>query len=946
MPVPRQEHRLRRTSPQVHLWDRLAGMVISVGGVFVIVAVLGICLFLAASVVPLFKSGTLSEGESVQLASPTEFAAFTTDEYQLISLGIGPDGLAIASHLGGGEELKRTQLGAAGAATTVVSFDAATGLLAIGRNDGSVQLGKVSFESELLSQDQVSESAKGMVIGTSIVHAGEAGNSVIRRQAIDQYRRVSVTIDLRDPVMLKQGEGAVKRIDYRARGENEYLLAMRERGAASLNQVRTIRPLGGGKPRVRLSDHPVPFSQPDPEHGLPDWAFVNGDGTSVLMLWRDGIYQRYACRNPDSTPISLAENMTLVVGTKIQQATMGLGGLALLMGDDKGTLHSAFAAVEPASFSTDGLKTVVSHRLQLSDAAITAIGIGTRDRSVAVGDAAGGVHVVNITSEKNVADTKLTIAGPVKAVTVAPKFDAIVAVGDAGKGERWELDPGHPDASFKSLFGKVHYEGTTEPSFVYQSTSGEDSSEPKLSLVPLILGTVKATIFAMLFAAPLGILAAVYTSEFVRPDARKILKPSIEMMASLPSVVLGFITALIVAPWVAEHLPSIMLAFFVVPMGVMLGGYLWQLIPPATERRVPTLAKFGCIALCALAGVSISALIAPTIEKQLFGPTQRDLYVLGGSYSPVDRDSIPGWVGGRTQMEPNDERRLRNETGWYFRDGRVVMAQTPRNEAETATMQANLVGVELAKPSLRSWLDGNVGAVWPGWFVVLFPVGAVGAGLLDRTLRGRGVYAKVDLMPRKLGAVIYLGKFIASVIAAAAIAAAAAVLVASVGLDSRDFIFGSFSQRNTLVVGIMMGFAIIPIIFTISEDAMRSVPAQLRTASLGAGATPWQTALRIVVPVAGSGIFSAIMIGLGRATGETMIVVMATGNTASMDWNLFSGFRTLSANIAVELPEAAQDTTHYRVLFLCGLVLFAMTFVLNTSAEIVRQRVRRRNAAL
>ncbi len=201
-------------------------------------------------------------------------------------------------------------------------------------------------------------------------------------------------------------------------------------------------------------------------------------------------------------------------------------------------------------------------------------------------------------------------------------------------------------------------------------------------------------------------------------------------------------------------------------------------------------------------------------------------------------------------------------------------------------------------------------------------------------------------MPRKMGAVIYLGKFAASVAAAGGIAAAAAVLVAAVGLDSRDFIFGSFSQRNTLVVGIMMGFAIIPIIFTISEDAMRSVPAQLRTASLGAGATPWQTALRIVVPVAGSGIFSAIMIGLGRATGETMIVVMATGNTASMDWNLFSGFRTLSANIAVELPEAAQDTTHYRVLFLCGLVLFAMTFILNTSAEIVRQRVRRRNAAL
>lgn len=88
------------------------------------------------------------------------------------------------------------------------------------------------------------------------------------------------------------------------------------------------------------------------------------------------------------------------------------------------------------------------------------------------------------------------------------------------------------------------------------------------------------------------------------------------------------------------------------------------------------------------------------------------------------------------------------------------------------------------------------------------------------------------------------------------------------------------------------------------------------------------------------------MIGLGRAVGETMIVVMATGNTPSMDWNIFSGFRTLSANVAVELPEASQGSTHYRVLFLCGFVLFVMTFAINTSAELIRQYFRRRNAAL
>jgi phosphate transport system permease protein len=166
------------------------------------------------------------------------------------------------------------------------------------------------------------------------------------------------------------------------------------------------------------------------------------------------------------------------------------------------------------------------------------------------------------------------------------------------------------------------------------------------------------------------------------------------------------------------------------------------------------------------------------------------------------------------------------------------------------------------------------------------------------------------------------------------------------GFDPRDSIFGPFSPRNTLVVAMIMGFAVIPIIYTISEDSLRAVPDSLRAASLGSGATPWQTAMRIVIPVAGSGIFSACMIGFGRAAGETMIVLMATGNTPEMSWNIFGGFRTLSANIAVELPEAAKGSTHYRVLFLCGLVLFLMTFVVNTLAEVVRQAVRKRTAGL
>ena len=155
-----------------------------------------------------------------------------------------------------------------------------------------------------------------------------------------------------------------------------------------------------------------------------------------------------------------------------------------------------------------------------------------------------------------------------------------------------------------------------------------------------------------------------------------------------------------------------------------------------------------------------------------------------------------------------------------------------------------------------------------------------------------------------------------------------------------------FDQRNSIVVGIAMGFAVIPLIFSIAEDAVFGVPKHLIQGSLALGATPWQTMIRVVLLTASPGIFSAVMIGLGRAVGETMIVLMATGNTPVMNFSIFQGLRTLSANIAVELPESAVNSTHFRVLFLAGLVLFLFTFVVNTIAELVRQNLRKKYSSL
>jgi phosphate transport system permease protein len=173
-----------------------------------------------------------------------------------------------------------------------------------------------------------------------------------------------------------------------------------------------------------------------------------------------------------------------------------------------------------------------------------------------------------------------------------------------------------------------------------------------------------------------------------------------------------------------------------------------------------------------------------------------------------------------------------------------------------------------------------------------------------------------------------------------------AFLLSTLGYDARGGVIDTFVQRNALVVAFALAFTQIPLIYSIAEDALNAVPSYLRSGSLACGASRWQTTLWIVLPTAASGIFSAIMIGLGRAVGETMIVVMATGNTPILDVNIFNGLRTLSANINVELPEAVRDSTLYRTLFLCALVLFAVTFVINTVAEIVRQQYRKRAAQL
>ncbi|GAA5646309.1 ABC transporter permease subunit [Vibrio proteolyticus] len=350
-----------------------------------------------------------------------------------------------------------------------------------------------------------------------------------------------------------------------------------------------------------------------------------------------------------------------------------------------------------------------------------------------------------------------------------------------------KVDNGYPEISLSSLWQKVWYESYPEPQYVWQTTSASDDFEAKFSLIPIAFGTLKAAAYAMLFAVPIAILGAIYTAYFMSPRLRRVVKPTVELMEALPTVIIGFLAGLWFAPIVETHLTAVFVLLVFLPLATVVVGAVYQLLPTRWTGRLPN--------------------------------------------------------------------------GWH------VLILMPVLVILTTLLMLNSAQLE--------------------------------DGLFHGDIR---------------------------------------VFLASHGID--------YDQRNALVVGFAMGFAVIPTIFTIAEDAIFSVPKHLSDGSLALGATPWQTLIHVVLLTASPGIFSAVMMGLGRAVGETMIVLMATGNTPIMDWNILEGMRTLSATIAVEMPESEVGSSHFRILFLAALILLMFTFAANSLAEWVRQRLRDKYRAL
>lgn len=153
-------------------------------------------------------------------------------------------------------------------------------------------------------------------------------------------------------------------------------------------------------------------------------------------------------------------------------------------------------------------------------------------------------------------------------------------------------------------------------------------------------------------------------------------------------------------------------------------------------------------------------------------------------------------------------------------------------------------------------------------------------------------------------------------------------------------VFGYESRLNAFVAGIALGLAVVPVVFSIAEDALTSVPRTYTQAALALGSSPWHAAWNIVLPTALPGVFAAVVLGFGRAIGETMIVLMASGNASIVSASLFDSTRTMTATIAAELAETVFGGQHYRVLFLIGAILFLLAFLSNLVADVVIHRLR------
>ncbi|MCI0504943.1 MAG: ABC transporter permease subunit [Gammaproteobacteria bacterium] len=729
--------------------DITANYGVGFGGVSVIIAIVLIFFYLLYVVLPLFANASIQVMGEYSAPGGSDYSSelIALEEQNEIGVRFTHGGHAIFFNAGTGNIIEDVTL-AIPPGTAITSFtqgNPVTRLVAYGLSNGRVIVARHQYQLSYPSDQRVITPRIEYPFGEEALLIDEKGRAISQLELRATGEALSVVALLEDA---------------------EVLIAHYDRQESLLEEEVSLQRT------VFTVDHGMDFVE---------YLLLDKEQRNLYLADRSGAVRHYDLSDRESA-VLLGTTSVIEQGAQISCFAFLGGELSLLVGDTRGRISQWFTSQD----ALGNKKLVRVRQFQLDNYPIIAIAREERRKGFVAADDKGNVGIFHSTAERRLLVEQTP--QPVKFLGLSPRANALLIEDKAGSYRFWKIHNEHPEISWSSLWGKVWYESYGESRYIWQSSSASNDFEPKLSLTPLVFGTFKGAFYAMLFAVPLAIMGAIYTAYFMAPRMRRMVKPSIETMEALPTVILGFLAGLWLAPFVEDHLPGIFSLLLVLPVGVLIAAYCWHALPGRIKHRIPD----GWTA----------ALLVPVVL-------------------------LISWIS-LSLSQPLEL--------WLF-DG-----------------------------NMRSWLTNEMGV--------------------------------------------------------------------------------SFDQRNALVVGFAMGFAVIPNIFSIAEDAIFSVPKHLTIGSLALGATPWQTMMRVVLLTASPGIFSAIMIGLGRAVGETMIVLMATGNTPVMDMSIFQGMRTLAANTAVEMPESEVDSTHYRVLFLAALVLFMMTFLFNTLAELIRQRLRVKYSSL
>ncbi len=751
-----------RVARKTLVFDRFMHHFIKLGGIGIIVAVFLIFVFILLQIWPLFAGADVTYRKSVAL-TPSDIKAFGIDEYGELPFFVASDG---TFHFFDATENNVNQRGwftqayerPDGVRFSAIRYNERSGQVVLGTEDGRFSV--VSLNYRVTYPEH----------GREVISELEA----LPFNFLGQEGAPIELLDYGDSATRKLAAG-IQRV-----GDRVELHAVTLRQSRSLFGVSEIE-----VDRAFDLTHLL-------EGEEPSMLRVSWEADSILVATRDGTVRYLFLERGEFQLRQVFRPFDDLKESSIERMDFVLGDVSIVLSGEAGTARVWSLFRDPA---TNRRLFGETKAFPAFDGGATYFASSLRNKAFLTGS--GKVASLRYMTTETVRWEDELPFEPVLA-QIGPRYDRLVFVGDDNHVHFYDLSDPHPVAGWKSYFGKIHYEGQAEPSYEWQSTGGRDDFERKLSMIPLIIGTLKGTFYALIFAVPIALLGAIYTSQFLQPDLRRYVKPVMEIMASLPSVVLGFIAALWLAPIVSNNVPSVGLAVLGMILAAIACGVGWTQLP-----------------------VRYRVLVRPGYEF---------LFVM-----PIIVAS--GWAG------------------WKL--GPLVSQQL-------FTVTDSQTGITIT--DFRMWY------------------------------------------PQAFGL--------------------------------------SFEQRNAFVVGFVMGFAVIPIIFTIAEDSLSNVPGAFRSASLALGASRWQTAMRVVLPTASAGIFSGLMIGLGRAVGETMIVVMATGNVPVTNFNPFTGMRTLSANIAVELPEAPYLGTLYRTLFLGAMLLFLMTFAVNTGAEVLRQKLRERYRAV